>query len=93
MYKLTLTRGERAAFDWIGHRYAHGSEMLDMIIKAIPPDVEELDNENEITFEIPEWLAWEIRGLIEDDGRDPYPWDCFAPALKCKMQEFIDSII
>jgi hypothetical protein len=92
MYKLTLNRSERAAFIWIGHRYAHGDEMLGFISRCAPPDAN-FDGDNEITFEIPEHIAWEIKGLIEDDGRDPYPWDCFAPALRCKMQEFIDSII
>jgi hypothetical protein len=67
--------------------------MLDMIISAIPPDVEELDDVDSITFNIPEHTAWDIKGLIDDDGRDPYPWDCFAPELAEKMQTFIDGII
>jgi hypothetical protein len=101
MYKLTLTAGERAAFDWIGHRYAHGSDMLRLIWvhgKIISPDpetVEDIDDPRDITFEIPEAAAWEIRFLTQQDEMDPcpYQWDCFAPELAAKMQKFIDEII
>lgn len=97
MYKLTLNKAERAAFNWIENRYAHGSNMLRIIWgrgKIISPaHVEDIDDPREITFEIPEPDAWAIKQLIDGDGRKPYPWDCFAPELAEKMRRFIDEIV
>jgi hypothetical protein len=41
-------------------------------------DNREWDDDGDITFRIPEHVAWEINELAEEEG---YSWACFAPAL------------
>lgn len=94
MYTLTLTKSERAAFDWVGNRYATGNEVSNLLIDCIPDD--ELENDGDwncdkdITFQIPEHIAWQIRELSDEEDN---LWPCFSPGLKRKMNEFIERIV
>jgi hypothetical protein len=88
MYSLTLTADERRAFDWVGNRYNSGT-FADLLIGCIPED-RGWDDDGEITFLIPEHVAWEIDELAEEEG---YSWACFAPALVSKVNDFCWSIV
>lgn len=33
-YTLTLTSGERKAIDWVGHRYAHGDDLSNVLLSC-----------------------------------------------------------
>ena len=80
MYSLTLTADERRAFDWVGDRYNSG-KVADLLLDCIPEDVEWGDD-GEITFQIPEHVAWEIRELAEEEDHSwdqPHPVDRTAP--------------
>jgi len=97
-YKLTLTREERKAIDWVGHRYAHGNDLYDVLCNA-EWDVKACCSQEEdwgwladcpIEFTLSEPLAWEVLTIRdESEGR----WDCFAPELAAKMTEFCDNIV
>jgi hypothetical protein len=69
MYKLTLTAEHRQAIDWVGHRYSHGSELFRLLWAECQPEGNEIDWESaeDITFELPEHIAWEVHELIERD--------------------------
>jgi hypothetical protein len=73
MYSFTLTADEWRAFDWVGDRYNSG-KVADLLMDCIPED-REWGDDGDITFQIPEHLAWEIR-----PGRTGR-WTCFAPEL------------
>lgn len=89
MYKLTLTKSERAAFDWVGGRYATGADVFDVLCKCLKDD-EEWGQDGDITFHVPEHMAWEIRDLAE---REQDLWPCFDGALRSKMQAFCNNIV
>ena len=88
MYSLTLTPGERQAFDWVGDRYNSG-KVADLLIDCIPED-REWGDDSDITFTIPEHVAWQINELAEEEG---YTWVCFAPALEAKLNDLCWSIV
>jgi len=102
MYTLTLTGGERDAFDWVGHRYNNGDKMADIlrssdVIVVVQEDAnledDEFDYWNEpgdVTFRIPEHKAWEMRDMMEEE--DGF-WPCFSSELASKMQSFLDKIV
>jgi hypothetical protein len=88
MYDLTLTADERRAFDWVGNRYNSG-KVADLLVDCIPED-REWSDDGDITFLIPEHVAWEINQLAEDDD---HSWACFASALAAKFNGFCWSIV
>jgi len=88
-YPLILSFTERAAFDWVGNRYANGDPMRRLIESCLPDDVEWADR-TLIEFKIPEYKAWEIKEHAE---REDNLWPCFAPELAAKMQAFVDGIV
>jgi hypothetical protein len=88
-YSLTLSKSERDAFDWVGHRYQTGSEVAYQIIHYSPEGTR-WDEDGEITFNLPEHAAWHIAMLsVQEEGL----WPCFSDELKQKMVEFCDKII
>lgn len=89
MSQLTLTSDERKAFDWIGNRYATGDDVA-MRLRRLLADGHEWDDAGDITFSIPEHVAWEISELSASEDS---LWPCFADGLKSKMQTFCDSIV
>ena len=88
MYTLTLTADERQAFDWVGDRYNSG-KVADLLLDCIPED-REWGDDADITFLIPEHVAWEINELAEDED---YAWACFAPALVAKLNDLCWGIV
>jgi len=89
MYQLTLTKPERYAFDWVGYRYDTG-DCVGNLLRQCLADGHEWDDAGDITFRIPEYVAWEINEKSEmEDGL----WPCFADELKAKMQALCDSIV
>lgn len=83
MYQLTLTMEERRAFDWVGDRY----ESYDVYKLLLDCTDAEWDSNMDITFNIPEHIAWAI-----EDAHDP-SWACFADELKEKLNNFLASVI
>lgn len=96
-YKLILTREERKAIDWIGDRYSNGDAFYKLLMNSdvkwlkSPEDPDlSWDDDTDITFIVPEVLAWQIADkLAEDDSFCP----CFSDELKQKLQVFLDSIV
>lgn len=87
-YSLMLTREERKAIDWVGYRYAHGDDLYEQLVHCDSnPDVD-WDSEVDITFSIPEHVAWEIREACEEDNLA-----CFSPELVSKLMDFCNKII
>ena len=89
MYTLTLTRGERKAFDCVGDRYANGNDMASLLEECMGPD-EEWTQDGDITFNIPESVAWAIADFAQDDDN---LWPCFDHDLMAKMVSLVDSIV
>ena len=94
MYKLTLTRQERKAIDWIGGRYFHGDDLYKLFTR---PEVNWSMNgewgwldDGDITFSIPEHIAWEIREGFEDEE---FLFSCLSDEFKVKLLAFCDSIV
>lgn len=99
MYKLTLTREDRKAIDWVGYRYSNGDELYDLLIRCefvesyIDLREEWISNRN-ITFIVPEHIAWQIAdNARNEDGDFPYNFPCFSDELTSKMMLFCESII
>ena len=88
MYSLTLTADERRAFDWVGSRYNSG-KVADLLLDCLPVD-REWSDEGDISFVIPEHVAWEINELAEEEG---YAWECFAPSLAGKLNDLCWGIV
>lgn len=88
MYTLTLTSSERKAFDWVGYRYAAG--FIQTALTECLPEDSAWDDEGDITFQIPEHIAWEIDELAKEED---YTFPCFASDLRHKMQDFCNSIV
>lgn len=92
MYRLTLTAEERAAFDWVGDRYATGADWASLLcFECDRDDAEsEWDSDDTLTFLVPESVAWELKELADsEDGRFP----CFGPELEAKLEEFLSRIV
>lgn len=90
-YTLTLTKSERDAMDWVGERYRHGDELGNLLDKNCP-EASEWSEDNDITFTIPEHVAWEMREIIEgDDGR--FNLDCFRSGLCAKLIKFWEGVV
>lgn len=95
MYTLTLTKSERDAIDWVGYRYGHGDELraiLENAMRKINPDYDcdKWEERIDTTFQIPEYLAWDICDIAEECE---YRWDCFAPELAEKLTNFCMGVI
>jgi len=94
-YKLTLTKGDRDAIDWIGDRYS-GAPAIRTAFQHSPfTDLDiEWDDEGTVTFDVPEHFAWAIQQAAEEDMAGGYSaWPCFAPELRDKLNAFLDSIV
>lgn len=97
MYKLTLTRSERKAIDWIGDRYRHGHELYTLLCRG-EWTIEDgtlsgdWDCENELTITMPEHVAWEVRDLIEDSSEGVI-LPCLAIDFCVKLVTFCDCIV
>lgn len=93
MYKLTLSKDERSAIDWIGNRYNHGNDFYSLLIQCDYDGYntsEAWTNAEELTFFIPEHIAWEINDLLSD--RD-YALDCFSGDFAAKLINFCLEIV
>ncbi len=88
MYSSTLTADERQAFDWVGDRYNSG-KVADRLMDCITED-REWGDDGDITFQIPEHVAWEIRDLAEAED---LAWPCFAPELVTKLNDLCWRIV
>jgi hypothetical protein len=84
---LTPTADERRAFDWVGSRYNSG-KVADLLMCCIPED-REWGDDGDISFRIPEHVAWEIRELAEEG----YSWGCLAPTLAANLNHLCWSIV
>ena len=90
-YKLTLTMEEREAINWIGDRYGHGDSLYKLLLRCESNDESNDDwNQDEITYQIPENVAWQINEIGEESN---FLWDCFADDLAQKMSEFCMAIV
>jgi hypothetical protein len=88
MYRLTLTQSQRQAFDWVSDRYNSG-KVSDLLIDCLPEDIEWCDG-GDITFLVPEHVAWEIKELAEEEDR---LWPGFSDRLRNKLNTFLDTIV
>lgn len=95
MYELTLTYNERAAIDWIGYRYFNGNDLKELLCcDDCIQKTGNWDDKQDITFYIPEFLAWQIaERASEEDGDYPYNFPCFNAELTSKMINFCLNIV
>lgn len=99
MYKLTLSYSERAAMRWVGWRYPHGFELVNLLWKvwANDPAADEHDDwmsRKDYTFHIPEHIAWQISELLGESlegGHETLA--CFSKELSDKLLLFGASIV
>lgn len=89
MYRLTLTAEERRAFDWIGDRYETGGPVARMLSDYMP-EAAEWDGPDDITFTVPEHVAWQIDQASKAEG---HYWPCFSPDLAKKMCRFTNQLV
>ncbi len=89
MYTLTLTAEERRAFDWAGDRYAAGA-VADLLRECIPEGQPGWEDDGDISFFLPEHMAWRVRDLAEEEGN---AWPCFAPGLVEKLNDLCWGIV
>lgn len=91
-YALTLTHEERKAIDWVGHRYAHGDELREILdaCDTVSDDDCSWGGDEELTFVIPEHKAWDIQSIGEESN---WRWDCFSPGLVSKLNRFCAGVI
>jgi hypothetical protein len=96
-YTLTLTLDERRALDWIGGRYRHGDELINILCESVwsrkPNPIihdDDLDWEgnHDITFSIPERLAWTIPDIVHQDGLA-----CLSDELVKKIVDLMERIV
>ena len=88
-YTLTLTVGDRKAFEFVGDRYGNGIDMINILINGLS-NGEEWDDPRTLTFYLMEHEAWQIQSLAEEDD---YLFPLFSGNLKEKMWNFIDQIV
>ena len=91
MYDLTLTKSDRDAFDWVGGRYATGDQVARLLCRCLPDSgFPQWNDDLEITFKIPEFIAWEIKECYEAEGQQ---WPCFNAELCDKLNSFLAKIV
>ena len=92
MYQLTLSKDERAEIDWIGSRYSNGNDLYIYLWLASEnsPDDVDWDSDVDITFTVPEHIAWGISEIYKDNEES---WPCFSQELCLKMNKFLDRIV
>ncbi len=88
-YQLTLSRSERDAFDWVGDRYATGDEWSRLLCDCMGED-DEWSADHDITFRVPEHVAWELNDLAESED---YLFPCFARELTARLLDFCMAIV
>lgn len=86
MYRLTLTKDERRAIEWVGNRYWNGDEFRSILMDGINHG-SEWDDDGPVTFFLEESQAWNILDLSRDG------WTCFSPALVDKLELFLEKIV
>ena len=97
-YELTLSRDERKAIEWIGYRYSNGDDLFDLLCKCDYISEHKTsnawDSESDITFLIPEYIAWEIAENAEkEDGDFVYNFPCFAYNFAHKLRLFCENLV
>lgn len=89
-YSLTLTKSEREAFDWVGNRYqSSGNDTKCLLVRCLPED-KAWDDEGDITFNLPEHIAWQINKYADEEE---YTFPCFDHNLIQKMLDLVDAIV
>lgn len=98
-YTLTLSKQDRSAIDFVGDRYSNGTDLY----KALQgngvsqsPDDADWDDPRDITYSLPEHVAWGIRERAEEEdgggeGKPVFP--LFASSLVSKLTALCDSIV
>lgn len=89
MYTLTLTSGERQAFDFASWRYASYA-IYNLLAECMGED-DEWSSGKDITFQIPEHISWAMQDIRDRNGMET--WTLFSDDLTSKMERFLDSII
>lgn len=87
---LTLTYDERKAIDWVGYRYSTGDDFSKLLWRCENDAIEEWLEKRDITFQIPENIAWQIKELFEEED---LLFPCFSEPFKEKLMKFYESIV
>ena len=88
-YTLTLTKQERRAFDFVGDSY-NAHDVARLLRLHCCPDYLEWSGDYNITFTIPEHIAWQICELAEEEDN---LWPCFSDDLNAKMVAFTEAVV
>lgn len=89
-YKLTLSLSEREAFRFIGDRYATGMGVARLLYLYCMFGGDQWEQEGNITFDIPEHIAWQIQDLSE---QEEHRWPFLSSELADKMRTLVESIV
>lgn len=95
MYTLILVHSERMAIDWVGDRYATGYEFKQKLYlcgwdAGNTYDIVDWEIPSDISFRIPEHIAWEIRDLFETEEM---LFPCFASEFVEKLKDFYYGVV
>lgn len=97
MYTLTLTVAEQKAIDGVGNRYRHGNDLYNLLVLCTwnyegqnGEDTEWVWGMHDITFQIPESVAWQIVDIIEDEDEK---LACFSDELRAKLYDFSVKVV
>lgn len=89
-YQITLTKAERNAIDWVGHRYSNGDDLFRLLMEGMPI-TSVWSQQGDITFDLPEHVAWQIKENAEQEEGDGFP--CFDDTLTTKFLVLIVEIV
>ena len=88
LYTLTLTRPERQAFNMVEGRY-NETDVMDFLVECLPAN-RGWNDDGDITFRIPEHIAWEIDQLAKEEQNT---WPMFNDELANKLNGFLLTIV
>lgn len=89
-YRITLTEGERQAFDMMSGR-GYGMDDVESVLTDCMPYDTEWSQDGDITFYLTESEAWQIGEIREKCG--PECWTCFSDDLVQKLENFLGKIV
>lgn len=89
-YILTLTKAERDAIDFVGDRYVHGFQLRELLWQGCLsrwPDGCEWYHHGEVTFTLPEHVAWQVCEMVEQG------LDLFSEDFCSKLHNFCEKVV
>ena len=93
-YTLTLTKADRDAIAFVGHRYAWSNALGHLYARSAWEG--DSDSDEPITYTMPEHVAWELAEAFEQDtegGHSYFPMLDGRSELAEKLYALISAIV